>query len=151
VSTGERGRGLLRAIIDLHDMEVTQNTNNTRPASTAEPVYLENTLLRVFGVLFCHDAKRARQRTGTIAINRGVKEKNIVVRIDPEYAQPGPFAHKVAVDGVGQCRRVGGEIVLRLDEQPALVLGIVDDELAMARCGDIGEAVGDAEHGVVAS
>jgi len=78
-------------------MEVTQNTNNTRPASTAEPVYLENTLLRVFGVLFCHDAKRARQRTGTIAVNRGVKEKNIVVRIDPEYAQPSPFAHKVAM------------------------------------------------------
>jgi Replication initiator protein A len=78
-------------------MEATQHTENTRPASTAEPVYLENTLLRVFGVLFCHDAKRARQRSGTIAIDRGVKEKNIAVRIDPEYAQPGPFAHKVAM------------------------------------------------------
>jgi hypothetical protein len=78
-------------------MEATQHTDDRRPAATAEPVYLENTLLRVFGVLFCHDAKRARQRSGTIAINRGVKEKNIAVRIDPEYAQPGPFAHKVAM------------------------------------------------------
>jgi hypothetical protein len=78
-------------------MEATQHNKDTRPASTAEPVYLENTLLRVFGVLFCHDPKRARQRTGTIAINRGVKEKTVAVRIDPEYAQPGPFAHKVAM------------------------------------------------------
>src|ERR1700686_4384937 len=78
-------------------MEATQHNNTTQPAPPAEPVYLENTLLRVFGVLFCHDAKRARQRTGTIAINRGVKEKSISVRIEPEYAQPGPFAHKVAM------------------------------------------------------
>jgi hypothetical protein len=78
-------------------METTQHTDTTTTASTAEPVYLENTLLRVFGVLFCHDAKRARQRTGTIAINRGVKEKSINIRIDREYAQPGPFAHKVAM------------------------------------------------------
>jgi hypothetical protein len=78
-------------------MEPAQHTDTTQPASVVEPVYLENTLLRVFGVLFCHDAKRARQRSGTIAINRGVKEKNVIVRIDPEYAQPGPFAHKVAM------------------------------------------------------
>jgi hypothetical protein len=78
-------------------MEATQHKNNTQPTPTAEPVYLENTLLRVFGILFCHDPKRARQRTGTIAINRGVKEKAVTVRVDPEYAQPGPFAHKVAM------------------------------------------------------
>src|SRR4030081_2106710 len=78
-------------------METPQHTNTTRPTSTAKPVYLENTLLRVFGVLFCHDPKRARQRTGTIAINRGVREKGVAARIDPEYAQPGPFAHKVAM------------------------------------------------------
>jgi hypothetical protein len=97
VSTAQAAGNLLRAIIDLNDMEPTQHTEKTRPPSTAEPVYLENTLLRVFGVLFCHDAKSARQRSGTIAINRGVKEKNISVRIDPEYAQPGPFAHRVAM------------------------------------------------------
>src|SRR3981081_2817469 len=45
-------------------MNTTQHTETTRPAPTADPVYLENTLLRVFGVLFCHDAKRARTRTG---------------------------------------------------------------------------------------
>src|SRR4051812_38511574 len=78
-------------------MEATQQKNKTTSAATAESIYLENTLLRVFGVLFCHDPKRARQRTGTIAINRGVKEKMVSVRIDPEYAQPGPFAHKVAM------------------------------------------------------
>jgi hypothetical protein len=51
----------------------------------------------VFGVLFCHDPKRARSRSGKIEINRGVAEKGIAVRFDPEYAQPGPFAHKVAM------------------------------------------------------
>jgi hypothetical protein len=77
-------------------MEATQSTDNL-PQQPAEPVYLESTLLRVFGVLFCHDPKRARTRTGKIEINRGVAEKGIAVRFDPEYAQPGPFAHKVAM------------------------------------------------------
>jgi hypothetical protein len=77
-------------------MEATQRTDNARQ-QPAEPVYLESTLLRVFGVLFCHDPKRARSRTGKIEINRGVAEKGIAVRFDPEYAQPGPFAHKVAM------------------------------------------------------
>jgi hypothetical protein len=76
-------------------MEATRRTDN--PRQQAEPVYLESTLLRVFGVLFCHDPKRARSRTGKIEINRGVAEKGITVRFDPEYAQPGPFAHKVAM------------------------------------------------------
>lgn len=76
-------------------MEATRTTDNQR--QQAEPVYLESTLLRVFGVLFCHDPKRARSRTGKIEINRGVTEKGIAVRFDPEYAQPGPFAHKVAM------------------------------------------------------
>src|ERR1700692_60560 len=76
-------------------MEATQRTGSQR--QQAEPVYLESTLLRVFGVLFCHDPKRARSRTGKIEINRGVAEKGIAVRFDLEYAQPGPFAHKVAM------------------------------------------------------
>lgn len=76
-------------------MEATQRTDNRR--RQAEAVYLESTLLRVFGVLFCHDPKRARARTGKIEINRGVAEKGITVRFDSEYAQPGPFAHKVAM------------------------------------------------------
>jgi len=77
-------------------METTQRTDNPR-SQAAEPVYLESTLLRVFGVLFCHDPKRARTRGGKVEINRGVAEKGIAVRFDPEYAQPGPFAHKVAM------------------------------------------------------
>ena len=51
----------------------------------------------MFGVLFCHDPKRARSRTGKVEISRGVAEKGIAVRFDSEYAQPGPFAHKVAM------------------------------------------------------
>lgn len=76
-------------------MEATQRTD--KQLQQAEPVYLESTLLRVFGVLFCHDPKRARTRTGKVEISRGVAEKGIAVRFDPEYAQPGPFAHKVAM------------------------------------------------------
>ena len=56
-------------------MEATERTDKQQ--QQAEPVYLESTLLRVFGVLFCHDPKRARSRTGTIEINRGVAEKGI--------------------------------------------------------------------------
>src|SRR6266851_5485291 len=87
-------------------MEATRSTENLQQ-QPAEPVYLESTLLRVFGVLFCHDPKRARSRTGTIEINRGVDEKNITVRLDPEYAQPGPFAHKVAMAIVRKQSRFG--------------------------------------------
>jgi hypothetical protein len=43
-------------------METTQRTENQQ--QQAEPVYLENTLLRVFGVLFCHDPKRAMRAPG---------------------------------------------------------------------------------------
>jgi hypothetical protein len=87
-------------------MEATQATDNLRPIET-EAVYLENTLLRVFGVLFCHDPKRARSRTGALEINRGVAENNITVRLDPEYAQPGPFAHKVAMAVIRKQSRFG--------------------------------------------
>jgi hypothetical protein len=58
---------------------------------------MENTLLRVAGALFCHDAKRAATRTGSIELNRGVAEKNILIRPDPALGQPGPLAHKIFV------------------------------------------------------
>src|SRR6202140_544122 len=58
---------------------------------------MENTLLRVAGALFCHDAKRASSRTQEIELNKGVADKNIVVRPDPRLGQPGPLAHKIFV------------------------------------------------------
>jgi hypothetical protein len=58
---------------------------------------MENTLLRVAGALFCHDAKRAPTHTKPIELNRGVAEKSIVIRPDPELGQPGPLAHKIFV------------------------------------------------------
>src|ERR1051326_8054589 len=88
-------------------MEATQTANNRSQATPAEPMYLENTLLRVFGVLFCHDPKRARQRTGTLAVHKEAKERSIAVRLDPEYAQPGPFAHKVAMAIIRKQSRYG--------------------------------------------
>jgi Replication initiator protein A len=62
-----------------------------------EKLYMENTLLRVAGALFCHDAKRAPAHTEQIVLNRGVAEKNIVIRPDPKLGQPGPLAHKIFV------------------------------------------------------
>ena len=62
-----------------------------------EKLYMENTLLRVAGALFCHDAKRAPTHTKQIELNRGVAEKNIVIRPDPKLGQPGPLAHKIFV------------------------------------------------------
>src|SRR6202521_3434601 len=76
-------------------------TQEARSATQSTPVsdklYMENTLLRVAGALFCHDAKRAPTRTQEIELNREVKEKNIVVRPDPKLGQPGPLAHKIFV------------------------------------------------------
>ncbi|TQF37919.1 hypothetical protein UNPF46_17545 [Bradyrhizobium sp. UNPF46] len=58
---------------------------------------MENTLLRVSGALFCHDAKRASTRTKEIALNHNVKEKAVFIRPDPALGQPGPLAHKIFV------------------------------------------------------
>jgi len=78
-------------------------TATARAAETSESVqqteklYMENTLLRVAGALFCHDAKRASGHTEQIELNRGVAEKKIVIRPDPKLGQPGPLAHKIFV------------------------------------------------------
>src|SRR5947208_2863323 len=85
----------------------TRHTAAALATETAQPVYLENTLLRVFGILFCHDPKRARQRTGTLALQKNARERNVTVRFDPEYAQPGPFAHKVALALIRKQSRFG--------------------------------------------
>jgi hypothetical protein len=66
-------------------------------AQPTERLYTENTLLRVAGALFCHDAKRAPTHTKPIELNWGVTEKNIVIRPDPKLGQPGPLAHKIFV------------------------------------------------------
>jgi hypothetical protein len=58
---------------------------------------MENTLLRVAGALFCHDGKRAPTHTKQIELNRGLAEKNIVIRPDPKLGQPGPLAHKIFI------------------------------------------------------
>ena len=70
-----------------------QQQNALAPAK----LYMENTLLRIAGALFCHDAKRAPTRTDEIKLNRGVAEKRIVIRPDPSLGQPGPLAHKLFV------------------------------------------------------
>jgi hypothetical protein len=72
-------------------------TATTRRATAIDKLYMENTLLRVFGVLFCHDPKRARAHEGVIEIGKGLHDKRITIRLDSEYGQPGPFAHKIAL------------------------------------------------------
>jgi hypothetical protein len=79
-------------------MVATHRTETTQEhGEPIEKLYMENTLLRVAGALFCHDPKRASSRTGTIELNKGVAEKHIVIRPDPELGQPGQLAHKVFV------------------------------------------------------
>ena len=76
----------------------TQSTKHAgQSLAPINKLYMEKTLLRISGALFCHDAKRARTRTAEIQLNRGVKEKNIVIRPDPRLGQPGPLAHKIFV------------------------------------------------------
>jgi hypothetical protein len=62
-----------------------------------DKLFMESTLLRVAGALFCHDPKRAAKRTEQIELNRGIVEKHIVIRPDPKLGQPGQLAHKIFV------------------------------------------------------
>lgn len=66
-------------------------------AQSVDKLFMENTLLRVSGALFCHDAKRAAKNTDIIELNRGVEEKRITISPDPKLGQPGPLAHKIFV------------------------------------------------------
>jgi hypothetical protein len=75
----------------------THTNTEQKVAAPADKLYMENTLLRISGALFCHDAKRAAARTQEIELNRGVPEKNIVIRPDAHLGQPGPLAHKLFV------------------------------------------------------
>jgi hypothetical protein len=79
---------------------VTDAQSTKRADQSPAPIdklYMEKTLLRISGALFCHDPKRARTRTREIELNRGVAEKQIVIRPDPRLGQPGPLAHKIFV------------------------------------------------------
>jgi hypothetical protein len=76
-------------------MEVAET--NTPPPVVAQKLYMENTLLRVAGALFCHDAKRAALRTEAINLNRGVSERAIAIEPHPKLGQPGPLAHKIFI------------------------------------------------------
>src|ERR1700730_17377679 len=77
--------------------DATEVKNAEHSAQSANKLYMEKTLLRISGALFCHDPKRARTRTGEIELNKGVTEKNIVIRPEPRLGQPGPLAHKIFV------------------------------------------------------
>src|SRR6266705_1167018 len=84
--------------IYLSGMTVTATRQRDQQAPhVSDKLYMENILLRVAGALFCHDAKRAPTRTNQIELTRGVSDKTIVIRPDPQLGQPGPLAHKVFV------------------------------------------------------
>ncbi len=72
-------------------------TSGAAAEQLTEKIYMENTLLRIAGALFCHDPKRAGSQTGEIALKPGIAEKQIVIRPDLELGQPGPLAHKIFV------------------------------------------------------
>ena len=72
-------------------------TQQGTEAPRVEKIYMENTLLRIAGALFCHDQKRAASRTEQMELNRGVEGKTIVIRPDARLGQPGPLAHKIFV------------------------------------------------------
>jgi len=84
-------------------METAQRTDNLRQ-QPAEPVYLESTLLRVFGVLFCHDPKRARSRTGVMLQESGVpqvlKVSEMIDLFRSYYPSPMPTARVIELAGL---------------------------------------------------
>ena len=69
----------------------------TATVESVDKLFMENTLLRVTGALFCHDIKRASTRVEPITLNPGIDGKLIKIRPDPELGQPGQLAHKVFV------------------------------------------------------
>jgi hypothetical protein len=74
--------------------ETARAAERAQSVQQTDKLYMENTLLRVAGALFCHDAKRAPTHKKQIELNSGVTEKRVVIRPDPELGQPGPLAHK---------------------------------------------------------
>src|SRR6202167_5247822 len=92
--------------------EVKKNTRTTKGTvpSFSEKLYIENTLLRVAGALFCHDPKQAAMRTSEIELNRGIVEKHIVIRPDPKLGQPGQLAHKIFIALIKKHSDYGGPI-----------------------------------------
>src|SRR6202030_8738 len=85
-------------IIHLRLMQIANNaTENLSEPQRTEKLYMESTVLRIAGALFCHDRKTAAKRTAEIELNKGIEEKHIVIRPDPRLGQPGPLAHKIFV------------------------------------------------------
>ena len=79
-------------------MQGTQSAiENGTGFQPADKLYMESTLLRIAGALFCHVPKVAATRTGEIELNKGIEGKHIVIRPDPKLGQPGPLAHKIFV------------------------------------------------------
>src|SRR4030088_155518 len=80
-------------------METQQQckTDVAKQVQPTEKLYMENTLLRVAGALFCHDPKRAAMRTQEIELGSGGSEKTIVIRPDPKLGHPGQLAHKIFI------------------------------------------------------
>jgi hypothetical protein len=78
----------------------TKSKKTSEVSTTAirdDKLYIENTVLRISGALFCHDPKRASSRSAEIEINADKGEKRIVIRPDPKLGQPGQLAHKIFV------------------------------------------------------
>jgi hypothetical protein len=79
-------------------MEATQTGSKaTTKQQVSDKLFLENTLLRVSGVLFCHDPKSAGARTEPVELNADGAGRRVVIRPDPRLGQPGQLAHKVFV------------------------------------------------------
>ena len=51
-------------------MNIRAQITTSGEAPSVEKMFMENTLLRIGGALFCHDAKRASKRFAPIVLNR---------------------------------------------------------------------------------
>src|SRR5438876_8532627 len=79
-------------------MEATRKAERAEQTRQSyDKLYMENTLLRIAGALFCHDPKRAATNVAEIKVSRGIIEREIVIRPDPQLGQPGPLAHRIFV------------------------------------------------------
>jgi len=77
-------------------MRATDSREETQ-TTPDEKLFMESTLLRVAGALFCHDQRAAAKRIDEIRLRRGETERHITIRPDPRLGQPGPLAHKIFI------------------------------------------------------
>jgi hypothetical protein len=75
--------------------ETTTQSDSQSAPERIDRLFMENNLLRVVGVLFCHDKRTASTHTSTLTTIEELVKRPITIEPHPDYGQPGPGHFKV--------------------------------------------------------